>query len=115
GNRRKEDFQRCCGIGETWGQKARRESFVGRSKRHCEKSRCRTIFQIVNCETGSKKPKPEFPPLLPAGKHVLSEADLRQLTVENFSASSRRIELWQSLKIFCDDLRRENIVPARIW
>jgi hypothetical protein len=60
-------------------------------------------------------PKPEFPPLLPAGSHVLSEEELFELTVGKFKASSRRKPLWDSLMEFCEDLRDAGIIPCKVW
>jgi hypothetical protein len=63
----------------------------------------------------ANQPKPEFPPLLPAGLHPLSEADLETLTVTNFKASTRRPKLWRSLMRFCEELRDLGIAPCRLW
>lgn len=69
----------------------------------------------MSCDDKSKKPKPEFPPLLPAGFHTLSEADLFALTVTNFKTSTRRQPLWDSLMLFCDDLRHAGLIPCKLW
>lgn len=67
------------------------------------------------CGGPSKKPKPEFPPLLPPGLHVIPEAALYTLTVESFATSTRRQPLWDSLMEFCEDLRNDGMIPSQLW
>lgn len=66
-------------------------------------------------EGPSKKPKPEFPPLLAAGLHQMDLMALYALTVGDFKASARRPLLWSSLMTFCEELRDEGVLPCRLW
>lgn len=69
----------------------------------------------MTCAGAGKKPKPEFPPLLPAGLHVLDALALFRLTVGNFKTSAKRPVLWASLMKFCEELRDEGIIPCNLW
>lgn len=53
--------------------------------------------------------KEEFPPLLEFGFHLMSEGDLRLLTVEMFPLSATRPVLWESLEWLTAELRRRDI------
>lgn len=48
--------------------------------------------------------KPEFPPLLPPGRHEMSMVDLRQLCVERFPTSQARAPLFAALEQLARDL-----------
>lgn len=58
--------------------------------------------------------KPEFPPLLPIGRHSISLSALRDLCVSNFPLSTRRDLLMLGLEKLVSELLNQSIV-GELW
>lgn len=58
--------------------------------------------------------KKEYPPLLPAGFHVMTVAEVRALCVDRFPLSKKRDEIMTKLETVIDKLRRDRI-EGEVW
>jgi hypothetical protein len=58
--------------------------------------------------------KPEFPPLFPAGFHVVALAELRQLCVKNFSGSITRRGIMDGIETVVRELSNAGII-GEFW
>jgi Family of unknown function (DUF6932) len=58
--------------------------------------------------------KPEFPPLLPPGRHTMTLPELRKLCVQGFALSTRRDPLMRSVEALCMAVSTA-LIPSEVW
>jgi hypothetical protein len=58
--------------------------------------------------------KPDFPPLLAPGRHVMTLPELRALCVSNFTLSTNREQLMRSVEALCTAVSTA-LISSEIW